>query len=160
MAASSNVSNHPRIELLENHITYKDMQYNNLNIHMQSESEFEELDRILYISENDDDGDKKYYFDRIANVKDNYYNFPNKKKRKVIKYKNITNILKSVYFRILGEKKNFKFRKIFVKSKNIDIYERYILKNPSVEEIFSRFNASDRISKKISKKNFILNFKG
>lgn len=160
MITALNVLNHPEenhgIELIENHNNNEDPQYNYMNIHIQSESEFEEFDGIPDFSEEGDDKDYISKNDRIANVKDNGCHFPNKKKET---YKNIQKKLEMIYFRILGEKKNFKFRKIFVKYTRKNMHEKYILKNPFVEEIISRFNLKNRrIIKKIQKKNFYPQF--
>ena len=71
--------------------------------------------------------------------------------------KKIKKELEKIYFRILGEKKKFKFRKIFAKLTNKKDYKSYILEN--VEEILSKFNFSNRrIFKKIKKKIFYPQF--
>lgn len=188
MSTSINIANHPEgnygIELIEKHITHEDPKYNNLNIQTQNDSEFNILDRFFNISEYDDGNDRNIFSkdDRIANAKDNGCCFLNKKKespeeenqQKSLKYKKKRKFtkrkklkvmkkfkkeLEKVYFRILGEKKKFKFRKIFVKLLNKKYYQRYILENPFIKELFLRNNIYNRrIFRKIQKKIFYRQF--
>ena len=171
------------IQLYEYHTTLEDPQNNLQNTQLQSDSEFDNLD-ILYddISDDDDGNDKNIFTkdDNIVNAKDNGCYFLNKKeenpkeedpqkgqkseekrksaKRKKVKVmKKIKKELERIYFRILGEKKKFKFRKIFAKLTNKKDYKSYILEN--VKEILSKFNFSNRrIFKKIKKKIFYPQF--
>ena len=180
-------SNHPEgnngIELKEYHTTLEDPKNNLINIQPQSSSEFNDLDIFNDDISDADDGNDKNILTKdeiIANAKDNGYCFLNKKKENSKKenpqkdlkskekgksakrkknkvMKKFKKELERVYFRILGEKKKFKFRKIFAKLTNKKYYKRYILEN--VEDIFSKFNLSNRrIFKKIKKKIFYPQF--
>ena len=169
MDTASNASNHPednrRIVLIKKHTTHMENQNNSPDIQIESgnDSEFEELDRIPDNLE-DDYGENENNLskgDSIINVKDNGCRFPGGKKeeenqQKKLKYKNIKKELEMVYYRIIGEEKSLKLRKIFTK-KNWN--ERYVLKNPSPEDILSGLKISNRrIFKKIKTKMFYSQF--
>jgi len=171
------------IEPYEYHTTLVDAKNNLMNIQVKSDSYFFDLDIFNdNISDVDDGNDKNIFMkdDIIANARDNGCWFLNKKKenpkeenpqkvqkskekrkstrrKKVKVMKKIKKELEKDYFRILGEKKKFKFKKIFAKLRNKKYYKKYILEN--VEDIFTKFNLSNRkIFKKIKKNIFYPQF--